>query len=104
MTALYWLRDPGHAWLAVPLADYPDVLDLPEFQPTSETHHGRPLHYYGPVVLDTDTGRIAFLEEDDEARAFFAHHDVPKPIAVVDIPSFDDFAAQHGQIGRRVEV
>lgn len=54
-TAPYWIIDPGHGWLAVPLDTYPDALD-----------HGTGFGYLAPGY--------AYLEEDCEAPAFLAAH------------------------------
>lgn len=57
MARLTFISDPGHGWLAVPLAEYPDALDY-------GTGYG---------YLDANTG-TAYLEEDCEAPAFMRAH------------------------------
>lgn len=54
-TTVRWITDPGHAWLEVSLADYPDALDYGTgYGYRSSTH--------------------AYLEEDCEAPAFLRDH------------------------------
>lgn len=54
---MHWIIDPGHGWLEVPLADYPDAIE-----------HGTGFGYYAK-----DTGTV-YLEEDCEAPAFLRAH------------------------------
>lgn len=54
-TTLRFIEDPGHGWLEVPLAQYPDALT------------------FGTGFGYTD-GVCAYLEEDCEAPAFMAAH------------------------------
>ena len=52
---LYWITDPGHAWLAVDTTQYPEALD-----------YGTGYGYCRPGWI--------FLEEDLEAPAFLLDH------------------------------
>ena len=52
---LYWIDDPGHAWLAVSLEAYPDAYN------------------YGTGFGYLDN-RFIYLEEDVEAPAFMLDH------------------------------
>lgn len=52
---MHWIEDPGHGWLRVPLADYPDAI---------ESGSG-----YGYVDSEA-----AYLEEDMEAADFLNRH------------------------------
>ena len=52
---IYWISDPGHAWLAVSLEAYPDAID------------------YGTGFGYMDVTHI-YLEEDLEAVAFLTAH------------------------------
>lgn len=53
--ALYWVDDPGHAWLAVDLTIYPDAYN------------------YG-TGFGYEHGSFIYLEEDVEAPAFMMDH------------------------------
>jgi len=55
--AIEFISDPGHGWLKVPLADYPDAI---------ECGTG-----YGYTSRD---GRTVYLEEDVEASLFLDRH------------------------------
>jgi len=52
---VYWINDPGHAWLAVSLETYPDAWN------------------YG-TGFGYEDGRWIYLEEDVEAPAFMLDH------------------------------
>ena len=54
-TTVYWIDDPGHAWLAVSLEAYPHAWN-----------YGTGFGYEG--------GRWIYLEEDVEAPAFMLDH------------------------------
>lgn len=66
---MYWIIDPGHGWLAVPLDKYPDALD-----------HGTGFGYVSPDY--------AYLEEDCEAGSFLrAHPEIdPRSLPVDNLP------------------
>jgi hypothetical protein len=52
-----WIIDPGHGWLEVPLADYPDAIN-----------HGTGFGYYAKAIS------MVYLEEDCEASSFLRSH------------------------------
>jgi hypothetical protein len=53
--SVYWIEDPGHAWLAVSLEVYPQAYD------------------YG-TGFGYEDGKFIYLEEDVEAPAFMVDH------------------------------
>lgn len=67
MARLTFISDPGHGWLAVPLADYPDALD-----------YGTGFGFH-----DRQAG-VAYLEEDCEAPAFMRAHGVGRDDVTVE--------------------
>ena len=75
---LVFVSDPGHGWLQVPLADYPDALN------------------YGTGYGYVDAEH-AYLEEDCEAPAFLrAHPDLRDNIRFIDIDS--EFREVYGSV------
>lgn len=72
MARLTFIMDPGHGWLAVPLAEYPDALD-----------YGTGFGYY-----DTHQA-VAYLEEDCEAPAFMRAHGLTRDDLAVRYESGD---------------
>jgi hypothetical protein len=72
--ALRFVSDPGHGWLRVELAEYPDALE-------SATGYG----YWAGQASEATGGRGAiYLEEDVEASDFLDRHPEVRP---EDIPS-----------------
>ena len=79
-TTPYWIIDPGHGWLAVPLDTYPDALD-----------HGTGYGYASP--------KWAYLEEDCEAGSFLrAHPEIDSRSIPVDILPGEWAGRQMGRI------
>ena len=69
---VYWITDPGHAWLAVDVRKYPDAVD-----------YGTGFGYSGEDWI--------YLEEDCEAPAFLIdHHELDsRSMFVQDYPRTD---------------
>ncbi len=60
----YWLQTPAHDYLVVPITEFPDAIDAAN---ASKIANG-----------------VAYLEEDDDARAFLEGH---PEIVRADIPT-----------------
>lgn len=77
MARLTFISDPGHGWLAVPLAEYPDALDYGTGYGFVDRHNG-----------------FAYLEEDCEAPAFMRAHGMGRDhVRVMDLPR--DWPGRH---------
>jgi hypothetical protein len=74
---MHWIIDPGHGWLEVSLADYPDAIN-----------HGTGFGYYAKA-----TCRV-YLEEDCEAPSFLRSH--PE----IDWQAIPCFTINHSWSGR----